>query len=144
MTSPAHPLRRRIGVLALHLALLALPVLTGWHEQAQAANTRTAHAQTANVQAPGRQVAIAQATVTIDNFTFSPAELTVPPGTTVTWVNHDDIPHTVVEENKSFRSKALDTDDTFSFTFMKPGDFTYFCSLHPHMTGKITVKPSAS
>jgi plastocyanin len=134
MTFPAHPLRRRIGVLALHFGLLALPVLTGWHEPAQAAGP----------QAPGPRVAIAQATVTIDNFTFSPAELTVPPGTTVTWVNHDDIPHTVVEENKSFRSKALDTDDTFSFTFTRAGDFTYFCSLHPHMTGKITVKPSAS
>ena len=108
-----------------------------------AATLGVAMATATAIVLPGRADSAPHA-VTIDNFTFSPAELTVPPGTTVTWVNHDDIPHTVVEENKSFRSKALDTDDTFSFTFMKPGDFTYFCSLHPHMTGKITVKPSAS
>jgi plastocyanin len=139
MMSPAHPLRRRIGVLALHLGLLALPVLTGWQAPARAADAQAVDAQTASTKP-----AVAQAMVVIDNFTFSPQELTVPPGTTVTWVNHDDIPHTVTEENKAFRSKALDTDDKFSFTFNTPGDFSYFCSLHPHMTGKITVKPGAS
>jgi plastocyanin len=79
--------------------------------------------------------------VTIDNFTFGPKELTVPVGTTVKWTNRDDIPHTVVENgSRLFRSKALDTDDTFSFTFANAGTFTYFCSLHPQMTGKIIVK----
>jgi plastocyanin len=78
-------------------------------------------------------------TVTIDNFTFAPAELTVKVGTTVTWKNHDDIPHTVVSAGK-FRSKALDTDDSFSFTFTSAGDYKYFCSLHPHMTGMIKVE----
>ena len=61
-------------------------------------------------------------------------------GTTVKWVNHDDIPHTVVEKNKAFRSKALDTDDSYSFTFASAGTFDYFCGLHPHMAGKIIVK----
>jgi plastocyanin len=79
--------------------------------------------------------------VGIDNFTFTPADLTIAPGTTVTWINHDDIPHTVVETGTAFRSKALDTDDKFSFTFTAAGKFSYFCSLHPHMTGKITVTP---
>jgi amicyanin len=83
----------------------------------------------------------AKAKVTIDNFTFAPAELTVSVGTTVTWDNHDDIPHTVVEKNKLFRSKALDTDDSYSFTFTSAGTYDYFCSLHPHMVGKIIVKP---
>ncbi len=78
--------------------------------------------------------------VTIDNFTFTPPELTVPVGTTVKWVNHDDIPHTVVNKDKVFRSKALDTDDSYSFTFASAGTFDYFCSLHPHMQGKIIVK----
>jgi plastocyanin len=78
--------------------------------------------------------------VTIDNFTFGPPELTVAVGTTVKWVNHDDIPHTVVDKNKAFRSKALDTDDSFSFTFASAGTFDYFCGLHPHMVGKIVVK----
>jgi amicyanin len=78
--------------------------------------------------------------VTIDNFVFTPPELTVAVGTTVKWVNHDDIPHTVVEKNKSFRSKALDTDDSYSFTFASAGTYDYFCGLHPHMQGKIVVK----
>jgi plastocyanin len=78
--------------------------------------------------------------VTIDNFTFSPKELTVAVGTTVKFVNHDDIPHTVVEKNLSFRSKALDTDDAYSYTFATAGSFDYFCGLHPHMVGKIIVR----
>ena len=82
-------------------------------------------------------------TVTIHDFAFAPSEVTIAPGATVTWVNHDDIPHTVVNTDKAFRSPALDTDDKFSFTFAKAGEYKYFCSLHPHMTGKIIVKPSA-
>jgi len=77
--------------------------------------------------------------VHIDNFTFQPAELTVKTGTTVTWTNRDDIPHTIVSAGK-FRSKTLDTDDKFSFTFTNAGDYKYFCSLHPHMTGTIKVE----
>jgi plastocyanin len=77
--------------------------------------------------------------VHIDNFVFAPAELTVKVGTTVTWTNRDDIPHTVVSAGK-FRSKTLDTDDKFSFTFTTAGDYKYFCSLHPHMTGMIKVE----
>jgi plastocyanin len=78
--------------------------------------------------------------ITIDNFTFTPKELTVAVGTTVKWVNHDDIPHTIVEKKTSFRSKALDTDDSYSFTFTSAGTFDYFCGLHPHMVGQIIVK----
>jgi plastocyanin len=78
--------------------------------------------------------------VKIDNFTFSPQRLTVKAGTTVTWTNEDDIPHTVASSTKAFKSKALDTDDKFSFTFTTPGSYEYFCSLHPHMTGAIVVE----
>ncbi len=77
--------------------------------------------------------------VKIDNFTFGPQDLKVKPGTTVTWTNEDDIPHTVVSPN-NFRSKPLDTDGTFTFTFTKLGIYKYFCSLHPHMTGTVTVE----
>jgi plastocyanin len=77
--------------------------------------------------------------VHIDNFVFQPAELTIKVGTTVTWTNRDDIPHTIVSAGK-FRSKTLDTDDKFSFTFTNAGDYKYFCSLHPHMTGMIKVE----
>jgi plastocyanin len=80
--------------------------------------------------------------VKIDNFNFGPAELTVPVGTTVSWTNRDDIPHTVVsaDEPKVFKSKVLDTDEKFSFTFSKAGTYPYFCSIHPKMTGKIIVQ----
>jgi plastocyanin len=82
----------------------------------------------------------ATASITIDNFSFTPKEITVAAGTTVTWVNHDDVPHTVVSPDKKFRSKALDTDDQFSFTFTDAGTYNYFCSVHPVMTAKIIVK----
>ena len=78
--------------------------------------------------------------ITIDNFTFTPKELTVAVGTTVKWVNHDDIPHTIIEKKTTFRSKALDTDDSYSFTFTSAGTFDYFCGLHPHMVGQVIVK----
>ena len=77
--------------------------------------------------------------ITIDNFTFSPNELKLKVGDSVTWTNHDDIPHTVVSAGK-FRSKTMDTDDKFTFTFTSAGDYKYFCSLHPHMTGMIKVE----
>jgi plastocyanin len=77
--------------------------------------------------------------VHIANFTFAQAAITVRRGSSVTWVNDDDIPHTVVAVDKSFKSKVLDTGDRFTFTFAKPGQFAYFCSIHPHMTGKVIV-----
>ena len=80
------------------------------------------------------------AEVKIDNFVFGPAAITVPVGTTVTWINHDDIPHTVVGTERVFKSKVLDTDEKFSFTFTKPGEYPYFCSIHPKMTGKVIVQ----
>ena len=82
----------------------------------------------------------ATAEVKIDNFSFGPATITVAPGTTVTWVNHDDIPHTVVSTDSVFKSKVLDTDEKFSFTFTKAGTYPYFCSIHPKMTATIVVK----
>ena len=81
-----------------------------------------------------------QTDVKIDNFSFTPNTLTVSAGTTVRWTNRDDIPHTVVSDDNTFKSNALDTDDVFSFKFTKPGSYSYFCSLHPKMTGKIVVQ----
>ena len=78
--------------------------------------------------------------VAIDKFTFTAPELTVPLGTTVKWVNHDDIPHNVVDKNKAFRSKVLETDGSFTYTFASTGTFNYFCGLHPQMVGKIIVE----
>jgi amicyanin len=87
-----------------------------------------------------QQAQASSAEVKIDNFSFGPAALTVAVGTTVTWTNRDDIPHTVVSDDKAFKSKVLDTDEKFSFTFTKPGTYGYFCSIHPKMTGKVVVQ----
>jgi plastocyanin len=78
--------------------------------------------------------------VTIDNFSFAPMQLEVPAGTQVTWINKDDVPHTVVSLDHTFKSRALDTDESFSFTFQTSGTYEYFCSVHPKMTGRIIVK----
>jgi len=94
-----------------------------------------------NAQPLPQQPSSSSVDVKIDNFTYSPVTVTVATGTTVKWTNRDDIPHTVVSEDKStFKSKALDTDDSFSYTFTKPGTYTYFCSIHPKMTAKVVVQ----
>jgi plastocyanin len=80
------------------------------------------------------------AAVKIDNFVFGPQTLTVPVGTTVTWTNSDDIPHTSVSTDGVFKSKVLDTDEKFSYTFTKAGTYPYYCTIHPKMTGKVVVQ----
>jgi plastocyanin len=103
--------------------------------QATAASPR---AQGVSAAAPAAEAA----RVVIDNFAYAPRELTVAPGTRVTWVNRDDVPHTVTssERPRALDSGALDTDDTFAFVFSAPGTYEYFCAVHPHMTGKVIVK----
>lgn len=123
-------MRTRIDRRRLATALAALLVAA-----------RLPPAAAAEEPAPG--AGAAGATVTIDNFTFAPERLVVAPGTTVTWINRDDIPHTVVAADKTFRSAALDTDDRFAFTFVTPGTVAYFCSLHPHMRATIVVEAGA-
>jgi plastocyanin len=113
----------RIGALA---ALLAIGALSA-----------TVHANYFARAAEDQPAAIS---VTIDNFSFTPKEITVSRGTTVTWINHDDVPHTVVSPDKKFKSRALDTDDKFPFTFSDSGTYGYFCSVHPVMIGKVIVK----
>jgi plastocyanin len=96
--------------------------------------------QTTRAEAAAPAAATVQ--VVIDNFAFAPRELTVAPGTRVTWVNRDDVPHTATSSVKprAFDSGALDTDATYSFVFKAPGTYEYFCAVHPHMTAKIIVK----
>jgi plastocyanin len=88
--------------------------------------------------------AASSATVDIDNFAFTPAALTVTAGTTVTWKNEDDSPHRIGDKNGTFKSAALDTDDSFSHTFAAPGEYPYICTIHPYMVGTIIVKPAGS
>ncbi len=98
--------------------MLAAVILPGWAQNAGAAGA-----------------------VSIDNFTFTPATLTVKAGTTVTWTNRDDIPHGIASSDNAFaKSKAMDTDQSYSFTFTTPGTYKYFCYVHPHMVGTIVVQ----
>jgi len=78
--------------------------------------------------------------IKIDNFSFAPTSLTVRVGTQITWTNRDDIPHTVVDDDKIFKSRVLDTDEKFTFTPTKPGTYRYYCSIHPKMTAKVVVE----
>jgi amicyanin len=84
----------------------------------------------------------AEQKVQIDNFSYTPASITVSVGTKVTWINRDDVPHTVTSTTKprTLKSPALDTDEKYSYVFDTPGTYTYFCTVHPHMTGKVIVK----
>jgi plastocyanin len=86
------------------------------------------------------QPSATNAAVKIDNFVFGPQTLTVPVGATVTWTNSDDIPHTAVSTDGVFKSKVMDTDEKFSYTFTKAGTYSYYCSIHPKMTGTVVVK----
>lgn len=119
-------MKRIIWVLGFAVMTVAVLALIATKQQAVQASPQATLASTAEVK--------------IDNFSFGPAVLTVAVGTTVTWVNHDDIPHTVVSSDGAFKSKVLDTDEKFSFTFSKAGSYPYFCSIHPKMTGKVVVQ----
>jgi amicyanin len=111
------------GLGAATATMLAAVLLPGWAQNAPQASA---------------------AAVSVDNFTFTPQTLTVKPGTTVTWTNKDDIPHGVASSNNAFaKSKALDTDDSYSFTFATPGTYAYFCYVHPFMKGTIVVEAAS-
>jgi plastocyanin len=91
------------------------------------------------LDAGGPQAVPVEHEVRVDNFAFTPAEMTVPAGTTISWTNHDDVPHRIVAVDQAFKSPVLDTDGRFSHTFEAHGSHEYFCSLHPKMTGTIAV-----
>ena len=95
---------------------------------------------TVKANAQQQQAAAKNVEIKIDNFSFAPGTFTVAVGTTVTWINHDDIPHTAVSTDGVFKSKVMDTDEKFSYTFTKAGTYPYFCSIHPKMTGTIVVQ----
>jgi plastocyanin len=116
---------KHLSTTGFAVAVIAALLLLGGLPGAMANSQRTAAATTE---------------VKIDNFSFGPEALTVAVGTTVTWTNRDDIPHTVVSTDGVFKSKVLDTDEKFSYTFAKAGTFPYFCSIHPKMIGKVVVQ----
>ena len=115
------------------IASLAVPVMIVVALLSAGSGAVKANAQ--QQQAPAKN-----AEIKIDNFSFAPGTFTVAVGTTVTWINHDDIPHTAVSTDGVFKSKVMDTDEKFSYTFTKAGSYPYFCSIHPKMTGTIVVQ----
>jgi len=119
--------------VAVLIAIALLMILIGTSSHAQHENDPRAPVKTAGDDAASQ--------VLIDNFVYSPVPLTVKVGTTVTWVNHDDIPHTVDSTQGKFKSAALDTDDKFEFRFTEAGEYPFYCRMHPKMTGKIIVQP---
>ena len=132
----------RIGIVVLATVFSILTASSGVEEffafGATAGQTKAEATQQATSQAATPAGNVVE--VKIDNFSFSPQTITIKPGTTVIWTNRDDIPHTVVSDDKVFKSKVLDTDEKFSFTFDKAGNFPYFCSIHPKMTGTVIVQ----
>lgn len=125
----------RISRIALGVALLGG---LGWSSASVARDGRQAAQQQEGQEKAQENAGAAQ--VKIDNFSYAPREITVAAGTTVVWINRDDVPHTVTSNDDKFGSKALDTDDQFSFTFKNPGKYEYYCSVHPKMTGTVIVK----
>ena len=122
------------GSVAVLIAIASVMILVGTVSQAQHEDGSGKLVQTAAGTDAASQVMI-------DNFVYSPVPLTVKVGTTVTWINHDDIPHTVDSTQGKFKSAALDTDDKFEFQFKEAGEYPFFCRIHPKMTGKIIVQP---
>ena len=136
-----HACRRNSGLMAAMavLAAAAAGCAGNGNGQERAAATVAAESTPAETAAPAPQD---PNQVGIDNFAFKPVELTVKAGAKVTWVNHDDVPHTATSTAKprAFDSGTLDTDGTFSHVFNQPGTYEYFCAVHPHMKGRIVVK----
>jgi len=126
----------RIGLSALLIGMAVLPVASCMR-RGEASGGVAESATTTAATAAAKSAA-----VEIDNFVFRPRQLTVAVGTRVTWTNKDDVPHTATsaDDAHTFDSKALDTDDKYSFTFTAPGTYGYFCKVHPHMTGVVIVK----
>ena len=120
--------------VAVLIAIASLMILLTTVSQAQRENASGKLAATAAGTDAGTQVMI-------DNFVYSPVALTVKVGTTVTWINHDDIPHTVDSTQGKFKSAALDTDGKFEFQFKEAGEYPFYCRIHPKMTGKVIVQP---
>ena len=115
---------KNMWIASLAMPLMIATLLLAASQRVKASDQRTA----------------ANAAVKIDNFVFGPQTIKVPVGTTVTWTNSDDIPHTVVSIDGAFKSKPLDTDDKFTFTPAKPGTYKYYCSIHPKMTAELVAE----
>jgi plastocyanin len=126
-----------IWTLLALVAIVSLMTLTG-----ASASSTSEHGAVAATSQPASAESTGSVTeVKIDNFAFTPGVITVKAGTQVTWINHDDIPHTVDSTQNKFKSAALDTEDKFQFRFTEAGEYPFYCRMHPKMTGKIIVQP---
>jgi plastocyanin len=121
---------KRSALALIAMSFLALAIASG-------TSSNPATAKSVSAGSPGT----AGTEVKIDNFVFNPAVIVVKAGTKVVWTNKDDIPHTVDSTDGKFKSNALDTEDKFEFNFTAPGEYPFFCRMHPKMTGKVVVQP---
>jgi len=122
-------------------ALKGMPVKQAAHRAGRdAGGLRFVRVADAPPEDAKQAAAVGGKQVVVDNFSFTPATAAVPVGTTVTWTNHDDIPHNVVSPERKFKSPVLDTDEVFSHTFDVAGTYQYYCSIHPRMTGQVVVR----
>ena len=133
-TNASRTIGRFIAALLLAVGLTACSRLSLETKSGMASGQKVADQKSETE--PGK----AEVAIKIENFVYVPAEITIEPGTRVTWTNQDDAPHTATSTEEEFKSPALDTGDTYSFVFNDKGDYPYFCALHPHMKGRITVK----
>jgi len=136
MKVPSEQLRSLLGLtqVSYRKGRHALAIVDSSLGDGEAMGASTAAGAATSMAAPG-----SASQINIDNFSFSPGVSNIPAGTKVTWTNHDDIPHNVISAEKHFASPVLDTDQSFSFSFEKPGRYAYYCSIHPKMTGKVVV-----
>jgi plastocyanin len=136
---------RKWCALSLAMSLLAVAAVGCSGKGACTGRTSASAAGTVPSKSRAPEAVQAAEQIVIDNFTFDPPTLTIPVGAKVTWVNHDDVPHTATStaKPKHFESGALDTDEKFSHVFTVPGTYEYFCVVHPKMTGQIIVKRAA-
>jgi Icc protein len=145
MKVPADQLQRVLGITDVNylvsgksLAIVDSPLAGS--QSAAAGNSGASRTTAAVAGAPADSSGASSLEVKIDNFAFTPGSTKVKPGTEVTWINRDDIPHTVDSADGKFKSAALDTNDKFQFRFTEPGEFPYFCRMHPKMTGSVVVQ----
>jgi amicyanin len=148
-TAVSHWILRRVACVGTGvIATLAIGVLTGLPIEQTARGAQHGaggmHFVRIGAVPPGDDkpagTADGKQVVVVDNFSFTPATVAVPVGTTVTWTNHDDIPHNVISPEQKFKSPVMDTDETFSHTFETAGTYKYYCSIHPRMTGQVVVR----
>ncbi|MCX6762896.1 MAG: cupredoxin family copper-binding protein [Candidatus Moranbacteria bacterium] len=134
---------KKTSFLAFPLALLGVAFFLGgcgYQSTSQSTTPATTPASNSAATAPSPTTSQASGVVTIQNFAFSPASLTIKKGETVTWTNQDSAPHQIASDSGAFQGNAINKGESYSFTFNATGEFDYHCAIHTSMKGKIIVQ----